>query len=342
MKFISTFVLGLTVLILFSSCAPTYESKGDSAYRAAQNAAGDKKRRLLKEAYLYYLKAFKAHPNKINMRARNRFIEMTLVRANMVLVEGSSEMDAIPLFMEEIDNIMTQEVDPKLKSDYASFIVSLADSNLSNQKIYKGLDLLGKAIDVAVDKAPIQKRRDDVIANLSKDNLEIAKMELENAMSNKDDHESLIRAEYRTLLSLYYDKDSKEAIELLSKIREKNISNYSAFEAVVTDKPDSNIYDQINEYDILLAVPSKLGDVVMVNMYNYSYNPLRLFPESFALVDVNGKRYPALKSSKIEKEILDQECEIKMTLRFPPTKAKVKKIIFESENKEHYTEKNFF
>ena len=57
---------------------------------------------------------------------------------------------------------------------------------------------------------------------------------------------------------------------------------------------------------------------------------------------MNGKKYPGQKSSKIEKEIVDQEHEVKMTLRFNTRGAKIKKLTFQSDDGDHYTEKVFF
>jgi hypothetical protein len=331
---------------MVTSCAPTYESKGDKAYKAAQKMTGDAKRRLQKEAYLYYKKALKAHPNKVSNRLRNRFVEMTLERAELVLTEGSHDMGAIPLFMEDLDSSLSPEVNPEFKSKYAQFLALLADSNFANQKIYKGIRFLDKALKIAPDPSTIEAKRDKVVENLAKDNYEMAKMEYEGGLGKKgkeEDTEALIRAEYHTKLALYYDEDYPEAGELLSKLYQKNLNRYSAYEAVVDDKPDSNIYDAVNKYDILLAVTDvKKGGSVTVKgtIYNYSYNPLRLQPSSFTLVDENGNSYTATGSSRIDRDILDQEHETKFVLVFRKPSAPIKKL--EYKWKEHHTEKNFF
>lgn len=336
-------VLCLIALISLQSCSPSYESKGNEAYKAAVGAQGDQKRRLEKEAYMYYFQAVKAHPDKISTQLRNRFIELTVNRANMVLVQGSSEMDHIPLFMADIDSMLNNEVSPEQRNAYARFLVTLADSNFANRRIYEGLEILDRAAEVAVNSEPILEKKETLVGNLAKENFEIAQMELEQFAGTKDNVQPLIRAEYRLKLAKYYDEDNKEIDELLSEVYSKNIANYSAYEAVVQDKPDTTIYDGINKYSILLAVPTvrKIGKqaVMEVNMYNYSWNPLRLRPEDFYLVGTNGKKYKALKSSEIDKELLDQEHEIKMKLRFvAPTK--IEKIVY--ENGDHYTEKRFF
>jgi hypothetical protein len=76
-------------------------------------------------------------------------------------------------------------------------------------------------------------------------------------------------------------------------------------------------------------------------MFNNSYNPQRLKPENFYLVDVKGQKYKAAASSKIDPEILDTEHETKtIKLVFPGAPATIKKLVY--ENGEHYSEKLFF
>jgi hypothetical protein len=76
-------------------------------------------------------------------------------------------------------------------------------------------------------------------------------------------------------------------------------------------------------------------------MFNNSYNPQRLKPENFSLVDDKGEKYIAAASSKIDPEILDTQRETKkITLVFPKTKGAIKKLVY--SNGEHYSEKMFF
>ncbi len=344
MKFYVKIAIGLVLVMLVISCSPTYESKGNKAYKAAQKSQGDIQRKLRKEAYIYYQKALKAHPDKVSISLRNRFIEMTLVRAEMVLDEGSSSMDALPLYMRDVDSAMTSDVGSELKERYASFLASLADSSLAKRKLYQGLNILDRAIAAAVNKATYQKRKQDIIDNFAKENFEAAEIEYINGKTNED-AESLVRAEFMVKVALLYDKNYPGANELLGKLYTENKGTYSAYEAVVIDKPDTNVYDQVNKYDILLAVPVLTQGplaTLKVEMYNYSCNPQRLRPKNFYIVDANGKKYPGLSSSKINKEIVDQEHEAKMTLRFRKGSSRIKKLCFRSVDGDHFTEKIFF
>jgi hypothetical protein len=132
--------------------------------------------------------------------------------------------------------------------------------------------------------------------------------------------------------------------DLLSKTRELNTATYSAYLKVIDPPPDTTIFDAINKFDILLAIAAQLKRgrtlTMQVTMWNNSYNPQRLRYDRFYLLDENGKKYTALKSSKIKPEILDQEVETKLTLNFPAPKARIEKFVY--ENKPHYSEKRFF
>jgi hypothetical protein len=102
------------------------------------------------------------------------------------------------------------------------------------------------------------------------------------------------------------------------------------------------VFRKVNKWDILLAIPtiSKGGSwALTVNMYNYSFNPLRMKSENFFLVDKNGKRYQA-NNSKLDPEILDQEHEAKFNLTFPNPGGEVAKLVY--ENGPHLSEKCFF
>ena len=76
-------------------------------------------------------------------------------------------------------------------------------------------------------------------------------------------------------------------------------------------------------------------------MFNNSYNPLRLKPANFYLVDDKGQKYVAAASSKIDPDILDTQHETKsIHLVFPKVKNPMKKLVY--DDGEHHTEKLFF
>ena len=114
----------------------------------------------------------------------------------------------------------------------------------------------------------------------------------------------------------------------------------SAYKAVIEGEPNP----QVDKYDIFMAISSEAQRVnslsMKVDMFNYSYNPLRLKAEHYYLVDTDDKKYPASKSSTIKPEILDQDHETQIALVFPKPRNQIKKLVY--ENGDHYSEKHFF
>ena len=97
----------------------------------------------------------------------------------------------------------------------------------------------------------------------------------------------------------------------------------------------------MNKFDILLAITKNTKNVMDVCMFNNSYNPQRLKPEDFYLVDDQGQKYGALPSSKMDPEILDTQHETKnLKLFFPGVKGQIKKLVY--KNGEHLSEKCFY
>jgi tetratricopeptide (TPR) repeat protein len=341
MKVAFKLLAGLSVLMLIISCSSTPESRGNAAYNAAKKLQGDQKRLQLKTAYLNYDKAVKENPDKVSNRLRNRYIEMTLARANMVLNEGAAHMEAIPLFLDDIEKNMTADVQPELKQEYALFIAQMADSSLRKGRVDEARERLDKAIAVASDPLPLKEKKKTTIDQLYQQYYDEAEINYANGKTNKDANE-LVRAEFNVLCALLFDSTRAEAKDLLSKLRKENRGTYSAYLTVIDPIPDSAIFKIINKWDILLAIPTmeNRGRTVrtVIDIYNYSWNPLRLKTENFFLVDVNGKKYKAL-PARLEPEMLDQEHEAKLKMSFPKPSAEVKMLLY--ENGEHVSEKHF-
>lgn len=341
MKIIGKLLVNLSVLTIIVSCSSTYESKGDNAYKLSQKLQGEQKRYQQKMAYTMYGKAVKKHPNKISVKLRNNYIELIILRAGMILNEGAAQSEALSIFMADLDKYITADVSPELKQQYALFLTQLADSSIAKEKYDDALETLDKAIQTANNKTPIETKKKALLEKIANDNFDVAELEMTNAKANKD-IESFIKAEYYTLVSMLYDSTNQDAQKLLSAVRKENKSTYSAFVRVISNIPDSAIFHKINKFDILLAVPvySEKGRSVsaIVNIYNNSWNPLRMNAADFKLVDVNGKIYPA-SSTRLEPEMLDQEHETKCKLTFPGASGEIKKIIY--QNGEHYSEKVF-
>jgi hypothetical protein len=335
-------VASLSVLTLIMSCTSKspYEKKGDAAYKFAQTLQGDKKRLQLKTAYMMYDQAMKANPGNITPTLRNRYIEMTLIRANMVLNEGAAHMDAIPLFMEDVKKNLTPEVTPDLKQQFALFMLQLADSSFVKEKYDDAIKIVEDAKAYASDVAPINTKKAQIIGKVSEENLAIGEIEFANGKSEKNE-ESFVKAEFYALTALYFDSNNVAAKKLLTNSRKENLATYSAFLKVIDPIPDSAVFKKINKYDVLLAMPTmqKRGGMVstIISIYNYSWGPLRLKSENFYLVDGKGKKYVA-KSARLTPELLDQEHEAKLKLSFPAPAGEIVSLVYE-EGKDHRSEK---
>ncbi len=341
MNVVGRLLVCLSVLTMVISCSNPYEKKGDAAYKIAQKLQGDQKRYQQKMAYMMYDKAVKNYPQKISPQLRNRYIEMILVRAEMVLNEGAVKAEALPLFIKDLDTYITPDVSPELKQQYAFFLAQMADSSVARERYVEAIEVFDKAISTANDKAPVETKKKELLGKIAKDNYDIAELEFTNAKANKD-VEGFIKAEYYLLVAMQYDATNADIQRLLSDVRKENRSTYSAFVRVIEDIPDSAMFRSINKWDILLAVPTfnKKGSGVsaIVTIYNNSWNPLRMNAGDFKLVDANGKKYPAAKT-RLEPEMLDQQHETKCKLSFPGAPASVKKLVY--ENGEHFSEKLF-
>jgi hypothetical protein len=342
MRSIGRIIIGLSIAAFVVSCGMgSYESRGNSAYNKVKNLNGYEKLMAQKTAYTLYQKALQTHPDKISNTLRSRFIEMSLVRAKMVLNEGSAHSDPIRYFMADIEKYLTPDAAANLRQDYALFLIQLADSFSIKQNYQQALNTIDKAISYASDPSSLTQVKQKLVSSVAKENYELASVEFDNAKENKD-ADARVRAEYLDNMSLIFDPANKDALALLSELHKANLATYSGYLRVIENIQDSALFRKVNKYDILLAISSVGGGGtnLTVSMRNYSYNPLRMKSDNFFIVDENGKRYMA-NQKKIEPEILDQEHEIPdMKLTFPKPAGKVVKLVY--ENGPHYTEKCFF
>jgi hypothetical protein len=340
MRTIAMGVLNLIVLMFLMSCSTvgSYESQANKAYDQSKKAQGYDKKMLEKRAYIFYQKVLKAQPdrNKLSLRFKQRFLEITLNRANMVLNEGSYDMDAIHLFMEDLDSLLNKESPSDLKQRYTDFLCIMADSSLVRYQVDQALKWINKAMTVTENPSVLQEKKKKIISDFTRQYFDQASAAFIEGKENKDP-EMAVKAEYYVGLVMVYDSAFTGAAALLSEIRKANVNTYSGYAKVVEGKLDK----RVNKFDILLAVTKNNKGSMDVCMFNNSYNPQRLKPETFYLVDDKGQKYAAQKSSKIDPEILDTQHETKnLKLVFGGVKGQVKKLVY--ENGEHYTEKFFY
>ncbi|GBU23115.1 hypothetical protein R80B4_03031 [Fibrobacteres bacterium R8-0-B4] len=343
MKCMLRLLVSVGAAALLFSCTMGEEAAGDKAYDVAKKATGDVRRTQLKTAYINYRKAVMANPNKVSTKLRNRFLEMCITRANMVLNEGSASMDAIPLLMDDIEGQLKEDADPAMRQNYAAFLMQLGDSSEAKGKFVDALKYYDRAIEKAADATPFRNTRAGIIKGVVKENTATGRKLYEEGLKDKETgEESLIQAEYYAKVALYFDSTDADAQKLLSDCYKANIHSLSAFLSVITDYTDTVMFRKINKYDILLSVTNTAnrGGTIAFRMHNNSYNPLRLKPDQFSLIDKDGNKYKAT-GGKIDPDFLDQERMVEDgRLNFPTTKSDVKKLVY--ENGPHYSEKNFY
>jgi hypothetical protein len=343
MKRVIGLIVSLSVLIMLGSCTSGTEARGNKAYAKAQKAQGGDKRVLEKTAYMMYKAAIKAKPDKITPQLRSRFLEIALNRASMVLEEGTLDMDALPLILEEVDGLWNGELPEQIKNSYTDLMFRMADSSKARGKLLDAVSYLDKAVNVAANQSQAQQRRSESMQQLIVESLEQAKFHQQDGVEQKS-AESLLRAEYYAKLAMVLDSTNADAAALLSALRRLNLGTYSAYVSVIEEMADTLLFRKVNNYDILLAIPSMTprggATTMQVMMYNYSYNPLRLRAADFYLEDVNGTRYSAQSSSKLEPEILDQERETTLQLVFNTSGATIRKLGY--LNGDHKSDKYFF
>jgi len=340
MKKIVLWILNATVCVSLVSCSQSasYEAQADKAYNQSKKVQGYEKKMLEKRAYIFYQRVLKAEPDhqKLSISFRQRFLETTLNRAYMVLNEGSYDMDAIHLFIGDIDSILTKDSPADLKQRYADFLSTMADSCLARTQVTEALTWITKASSVIDNPSSLQEKKKNIINDYCKQYFDMASASFEESKANKDP-EMAVKAEYYVLLAMVYDANFPGAAALLSELRKANVSTLSGYAKMVDGKLDK----RVNKFDILLAISKNSKTAMTVTMFNNSYNPQRLKPENFYLVDEKGQKAVATASSKIDPEILDTQHETKtIKLVFPGVAGAIKKLVY--ENGEHYTEKFLF
>jgi hypothetical protein len=351
MKSLLTLALTLVTLSLLAvtSCGPGGdEAMGDKAYDMAQRAKGGARREQHKTAYVHYRRAILADPDKASTRLRNRFIDMSLVRAHMILEEGGATMGAIPLLQEDIERFLNDEVDRDLRQRYSAFLVQMGDSSAAKERFIDALTFYDHAISLAADPSPFKTKRATIVGGVANENYEVGRSFLESGRPQRGregDVNDVIRAEYYAKVALHFDSTHERARRLLSEAYQANLANYAAFLTVIEDYTDTVMFRKINKFDILLAIPDlrRTGNTAraIIHMHSATFNPLRMRSEHFSLVDANGNVHTAARGQRMDPDILAFEREAQYTLNFTiPANARIRKLVY--ENGPHRTEKYFF
>ncbi|MDR3013166.1 MAG: hypothetical protein LBU70_08155 [Chitinispirillales bacterium] len=343
--FVCIGVLALTLLI---ACGSGAEAAGDKAYKMSQRTTGAAQREHWKMAFMKYREAVMANPQNVSTRLRNRFIEMCIVRARLMLEEGGVNMGGIPLLMNDIEAQLKDDVETSVRQDYARFLAQLGDSSSVRRRFIDALRYYDRAISKAADPAPFREMRAGVIGDVVQENYEIAKFELAAGRREKEEEDKtthFIRAEYFAKVALYFDSTFVPAQTVLGEIYKENIWSYSAFVSVIRDYTDTVMFRRINDKRILLAIAANPsgGTRYEIRVHSSANTDLRMRSEHFALIDLEGKRFNGAPGANMSPDILGFEREGVYTINFPgaPAMGRISKLIYDNTPQRQFSEKYF-
>ena len=338
-----------TALLLLSlaACKSPEESKGDKAWKSAQSIDQYAKKVLeLKKAYTWYRLAIKKAGTSASSELKNKYLDATMTRIEIITENGGVNVDVITYLREDMEGLIEDSTaTPEIRDRYSLFLIDVAEDLKAKGELSKCMTTLNLAYNIADKNRPtIKSKQDEISKEYAATQLDMATDFLITAKKEKSTPD-YIRADYYAHAAIYYDSTNTAAIKILKKTTEELKSSYTAYVSVITDKPDTALFKAINKYDILISAPtiSAKGKVVKMKivMFNDSYNAVRIKKENFFIEYANGKIVGA-KSFKSEKRIIDQEHEETMNIVFPKKSGKIKKIIFETRDKEHRSEKLLF
>jgi len=339
------YLIYLSAFFLIVACTSSYVNEANKAYKKAQTETDPGQKRLLKKrAYQMYYEAAKSKPDAVTGEVKDRYAEMILERLSLHLSEGSSNLAIIPALMADMDSLLASGgVEDQLAQQYAQFCIQMADSSYANDRLSEALEFMQQAASVAPNAIELNETQQDLINQAVSIALQRAQDLYEAGKAEKNERE-VIRAEYYAIKAMMLDSSNDTVQQVLSDIRKYNRNVLSAFEAVFDPLPeDTAMFDKINDQRILIAVTDTRARgnsyQVKAQLYNNSYNPVRLKPEYFYLVDENGEKYMALSSgASFSKDLLAQKHQAEVTVSFPRPSAKVKMFgyLYEDHNGEKY------
>jgi hypothetical protein len=192
-------VLALATSTLIVSCGPSYKAQADKAFKQAEKASGYQKRILEKKAYIFYLKAINAREDAgkpVSTELIDKFIKTTIIRSNMILTEASANVEAIDLFINDVDSVMSDKASPEIRNQYAQLLSRLADSAMTNGHVTRYVSLMDKAIDIADNSTTFKEKKEEQVGSYVDKSLKIAKKVAAAAESTEVSSGTLVRGEF--------------------------------------------------------------------------------------------------------------------------------------------------
>lgn len=323
MKRLPLLLTGL--LLLFVSCAPSLEDKGDKYMKQAEKTDNiGTKYNLQKNAYTMYLAAIKEQGDKASESLKSKYVGSIVIRMRNVGGEhtkGYEALEVIKLREEAKKFALSSKLQPKYADMYADYLMDYAKHLKENNNITKCFEILGFASQVATDKKEPEAKMAEVKAEYIKAKTQEAKDLLVEGVKNEDE-EAILRADYFARVALYHDKENSGAKEVVKQTTKELIGTYTAYDKVFTpeeDGLDTTIYNKINKQRVFMGFSKfekKRSTLTLEGtIVNFSYNPVRLRKELFTLVLENGTELKPT-SASFNKKLLDVKKDAEIDFKF--------------------------
>lgn len=313
------------LLLLFVSCAPSLEDKGDKYTEQAEQTENlGAKYNLQKSAYKMYFTAVQEQGDKASETLKSKYVGSIVTRMRNVGSEhskGFEALEVIKLRKEARSVALSSKLEPKHADMYADYLMDYAKKLKEDNNITKCFEILDLASKVATDKTEPQAKMAEVKAEYVKAKVQEAKDLLVEGVKNEDS-EAILKADYFARVALYHEKDNAAATEVVKQTTKELIGSYTAYDKVFDpeeDALDTTIYNKINEQRVFMGFTKfekKRSTLTLEGtMVNFSYNAVRLRKELFTLVLDNGKELKPT-SVTFNKKMLDTKREAEIDLKF--------------------------
>ncbi len=268
--------LFLASLIFFNQCSKSPEAQGDEAYAQGK----------YNQALASYLKVKKEQPNNARI---NEKIALTYMQRGFTLYKLRKNIDAFQLNYEKSQEYLPKDsLSEHFKKEYSKLLYQLAlayhetppKNDIQKEKYFTlTLDFLQKALEYDPDNTLADSKLNEIkTANFQK-YFERGKDFYLRAKKDRRNPDLYLSAEAYLLQAIRLNPDSKEAQNLLKKVRKKTLA----------------ILDISNELPLALAITDQKwmdGHLALsIIVFNNTVDPYSIDPQRFTLIDKNGNEY---------------------------------------------------
>ncbi|MCL2845170.1 MAG: hypothetical protein FWE23_06955 [Chitinivibrionia bacterium] len=323
-KFVLVALMIAITMVLFG-CASGPEARGEAAWREAMRAPENSTTRLVRqrEAYVRFREAFYAANEKgrITPKLLNNYLMSAIVRAEFIFNETQSpHAPAVKIIRDDIETALKMDgVSNEVRDAYARFLVSIARHHYDQDGVItRAITELEAARTVAANSRFV----DVVIADMKNEFAQIQILTAQNFIAEAQRSRQpldFIRAEYYARVVQHFAPENEEARRILGETRRELVQFLTAFEAAITDYPDTALFRQINSDGVIMAVQSVStvrGETVLaVELHNASF--ANIIPQAgmFKIVLADGTEIPAT-SITFERRAIQQRHTVAGRLNF--------------------------